>query len=179
MVINENVLLAIRQEIISFAESEDEILRRHFKKGIFFMPELAFVYGVGKTIALNSKKVFPGQEVEWKREIKVGEGGPCDLVLDVLNVGRIMIEFKMSDRAESYIDDVKKLKNRSEVRATRLFCALSDVFTKKLPADPRIQLMELEYSSTIRRIGELHQFPTLGDKYTGPIHCVIGLWLVL
>jgi hypothetical protein len=174
--IDDNTLLAIRDEIISFTENEDQVLRDKFNRGIFFMPELAFVYGLGKTIALRAAKIFPGRKVEWEREIKVGQGGPCDLILDIADVGRIVFEFKICGTMESYFQDVEKLKFQVGDHATRLFCALSNVFQKDLPADDRIKKMEQNYTY-IKRVGELHNFPTW-DSYSTPVHCVIGLWVV-
>jgi hypothetical protein len=176
--INDKALLLIANEIFEYALAEDRSIKKLNGKGIYFMSEIAFAYGVGKSIIRNAEKIFPGEKVEWIRELKVGEGGPCDLVFNLSSGSQIIIEFKMRDTAESYFQDIEKLKYKVEDRATRLFCALSNVFEKYLPADERIKLLEERYHSDIKRVGSLYNFPTW-DVYKSPIHCVIGLWQIL
>lgn len=179
-IFDDSILLSIRQEIISFVDAEERVLSTQFKKGIYFMPEIALVYGVGKAIVSNAKNIFPSRQVEWSREIQVGEDGPCDLVLDVIGGGQIVLEFKtMHRKYESYEHDIVKLKNLVGDQRTRLFCALSYVYEKKAPeGDERIQQLEHNHATSIRRIGNLHNFATWVN-YTGErVHCVIGLWEV-
>ena len=173
----DSILLSIHKEIISFAKTEDQFLSNHLNKGIFFMPEIAFVYGVGKAIMSKYKEIFLDHKVEWLREIRLEKGGPCDLIFDVENAGKIVIEFKVRSTLEAYSQDVQKLKYLIGDNATRLFCALSNVFEKDLPADLRIKRLEDEYSSSIQRVGDLYNFPTW-DVYAHPIYCVIGFWKI-
>ena len=123
----------VRNKIIDVTLKEDEILQR-IGKGIFYMPELAFAYTVGKEIYLNRKRIFDNQEVEWLRESKIKrQGEHANEIFDLIfEIGKntidntIVIEFKMPDKKDKYKMDIEKLHRIQNlpVNYTKIFCAL-------------------------------------------------------
>jgi hypothetical protein len=85
----------LSQTIIEVARHEDLILRR-VGKGIFLVPELAFVYAVGRELAIKAESVL-GTAALWLPESTICESGRTDLEFDVDNPPGLAIEFKCGD----------------------------------------------------------------------------------
>ena len=69
--------------IVGVAREEDLILHRVGKGGIFLIPELAFVYSVGRALAIDAQRIFSTPHVKWIVEQARGEAGRTDLVFEV------------------------------------------------------------------------------------------------
>lgn len=176
----ESIIKNIYKEIVSVAVSEDGILKKICGKGIFFMPELALIFQVGKSIFTNYDKIFQEKGWEWEREYKVEPEGPSDLILNNLNSKRkIIIEFKIKNTYHSYIKDVEKLSRINGDNNTKLFCALMDVFSNDMFNDKRFIEFEKRTENLVERIPkEFDFFTTLYSNYKHHVACLVGMWKV-
>ena len=76
------MLQKISDLIVDVAIQEDLILRR-VNRSVLMIPELAFVYAVGREIAINTESIFGSNEVSWKPEKWLSqESGRTDLVFE-------------------------------------------------------------------------------------------------
>ncbi|MBW8051727.1 MAG: hypothetical protein FVQ77_15585 [Cytophagales bacterium] len=180
----EQILNNIKNKIIDIALREDEILKG-LGKGIFYMPELAFVYTVGKEISLNGAKIFNGREFEWIRESKVSIPGRStteifDLIFEVGKKEKneiIVIEFKMRDKDYKYKSDIEKL-HKLPSDYFKVFCALEDVFEKDQNNGSRMTRIVSNSEIKMKRIGELFTFPTWSEHYKNKMLCFVEIWQV-
>ena len=167
----------ISKLIFEVAKQENSTLSSLVKEGIFYMPELAFVYDCGKAIMTNSKTIFGDNTPTWKREEDLGNGGPTDLIFKFKDGKRIVIEFKLRSTSYAYISDIEKLSNLKDNNTLKIFCALIDVFKNKLPDDGRQKAIEdLDEHKVIPILKE--SFPTKSYGYVSPMSCVVALWTV-
>jgi len=167
----------ISQVIVNVAIQENSTLSSLVKEGIFYMPELAFAYDCGKAIMAKSKSIFGDNTPTWLREVGLENGGPTDLVFEFNDGKKIAIEFKLRDTSHAYIRDIKKLSELKDNNTLRIFCALIDVFTDKLPDDGRQKAIEdLKEYKVIEILKET--FPTKSYGYVSPMSCVVALWTV-
>lgn len=178
--------------ICQVAQEEDRDLQP-LGKSIFFVPEVAFAYLVGKALAdkalakvsVEARRVFA--DLEWVRERSVdGKLGPSDLVLrpkSATSVKPIVVEFKAYDAPTMKIkDDIRKLRQISS-DYDRLFCILMNASAHSLDRHLHIQTVEKESGEPApRRVYEFaskeYAFETAKrDKRGGPCWwCVVGLW---
>lgn len=166
----------LREKIIEVAENEDKELERLCSEGIFFVPELAFAYLVGKEIMKSD--VAKENKLELIREQKISSDyGIADLVLKGEGLKTIVVEFKMQAKDVNYIGDIKKLQKINE-DYEKIFCALIDVFPDALESDGRIIKLEETFKGEIERIGYFYHFPTKYSYYQKTTHCLIGIWRV-
>jgi len=174
-----SVANSITKSIIEIAKTENNILSSVADEGIFHMPELAFAYECGKKIMAESQTVFGRNAVKWKREIDLHNGGPSDLLFELGDGCLIVIEFKLRDTKQAYINDVKKLSELDDDKTLRLFCALIDVFDKDLQTDERIHAVENIPEINVVLVGK-DNFKTKQNRYpSSPIlNCVVAVWLV-
>ncbi len=167
----------LRDAIVDVAKREDdELLDMGVESGIFFMPELAFAYQVGKSL------VQSGEEIKWNREQSLAPGGITDLILDVPGDDRrIAIEFKVCSDQDGFSNDFTKLRALNPDRYRCFFCALIDVFKQDASGDGRVTLLSNECDQQhLRQIGELVFLPSRQvGRYVTPVHCLVGLWEVL
>ena len=170
------IVKKIGQIIETVARKEDfELTQISGDKGIFYMPELAFVYHCGKAIMKNKEDVFGTIEVKWKREENIGSGGPTDLLFELPNKKHIAIEFKLRDKANAYLSDIEKLLRLDKDNCVCAFCALVDAFTSKLPLDSRISSVD-ERSDVYSLLEPKPHFPTKQNWYKSEVSCVVGFW---
>jgi len=169
----------IAKLIIEVAESEDTILSDIADEGIFHMPELAFVYECGKKIMGHSKAVFGSNTVKWKRETDLGNGGPTDLLFELNDGYRVVLEFKLRDTRHAYIRDVEKLSKLDDKKTLRLFCALIDIFDKDLQTDERLNTVENINEIDVLLVAR-KDFSTKQYRYpSSPVLiCVAAVWTV-
>ena len=105
----------IADKITEVAKSEnDELIKiseeTNQNLGLFHMPELAFAYECGKYIMENAHNIFEPDDIPvWKRELNLGNGGPSDLIFEFKDGYKIVVEFKMRDTIDAYLNDVSKL----------------------------------------------------------------------
>lgn len=156
-------------------------------KGIFFAPELVLAFSMGKILYRDRAKIFnaPAEQITWKREVNIKNGGPSDIVFEVENrSGNLItyvIELKIRNTIDSYQADVDKLmrltpeENKSYIK---LFCALVDTFDKE--DDLRIQKLEQNNATHLSRVDDFMIFKTIeNNRYTSKdVYCVVGLWHV-
>ena len=175
----ENAVTRIAETIHHVAMREDVELSELVNEGIFFVPELAFAYAVGKKIMEDRERVFSGAPVKWRREIDLGNGGPTDLVFQYKDGKRIAFEFKISGKPSAYLGDIRKLSNLPAENTARIFCALVVAFEKDRREDLRIQAVQRFQDEQIHPL--LDPFPFFSTKqrrYQSPIACVVGIWSV-
>ncbi len=170
----------IHKRIGDLARKEDEKLRK-VRKGIFYMPELAFAYSVGKDLYYASRQIFGKSAVDWQREVVIGHGGPSDLVIR-LKSGKdgkdLVIEFKMRETWGKYIADIEKLESLDGSEYDRMFVALVDASLSRAAEDVRIVSIQRRFSR-LKRLGngEFQSFRTLQDGYLNrEVLCVIAAW---
>jgi hypothetical protein len=158
------------------ARSEDQDLLTLCDQGIFFMPELAYAFAVGRQVMACKTELFPAaSSVTWQREIVLNATGPTDLVLTLEPVGKVLIEFKVSGKAPSYVSDVDKLL-RTGGDDLRIFCALIDYIGDP---DERPSILARERPSEVALIVEpIPGFPTRHGGYAHPTTCLVASWLV-
>ncbi|MFD2175974.1 hypothetical protein [Veronia pacifica] len=164
--------------ICQTARDEDIELSELANEGIFWMPELAFVYQCGKNIIREAESVFGTSEVIWCREKNYGNGGPTDLAFELPNGELLAIEFKLRATTTAYEGDVKKLCRISRPQTTRLFCALVDVFESVITGDDgRQKHIETLPGYRVTPIKKL-SFSTKQNWYKSPVKCVACVWSV-
>lgn len=160
------------------AEEED---LKQIEKGIFFAPELALAYSIGKTIYRDREKIFnqPSNKILWRREINLNNGGPSDIIFEVeYESGEthfFVIELKLRDTVDAYQKDIDKLKVLG-LKYTKLFCVLIDTFDKE--NDLRIRKLEENNFGVLHRISDFLIFKTIQDWYKKDVFCVVGLWKI-
>jgi len=128
----------ISKTILEVALEENRVLTGCFNKGIFDIPELAFVYLVGKKISFSTSTHFDSENYSWVREKDFGNGGPTDLafISSDINEPNYLIEFKMDDTYHSYNADIEKLKEplnteHRNIHFEKFFCGLKWVENKE------------------------------------------------
>lgn len=174
----------IAETIVKVAIDVDKILYKIANEGIFFMPELAFAYAVGKAVMEKKTDIFCGRKITWCREESLGNGGPTDLIFkyEEGEKGCIAIEFKLRDTDESYGKDLDKLSNLdSNVPTTRIFCALIDVYEdfERRKKDARLILMEnYDKAHLVPLTKQRIEFKTTQSRHGSDISCVVGVWVV-
>jgi hypothetical protein len=148
-------------------------------KGIFDMPELAFAYAVGKEMAYRAMARYPGEKVDWRREVGDGNRGITDLVLHVGPLGTIAVEFKLAAPREKYRADAIKLQVPGLHEATeRAICLLVDAFKDASVDDGRIRWLCERCGPAIQRVGDLYPFLTKSGGFRKEMTCVVGVWTV-
>lgn len=176
----ETELKQIAELIVGVAREEDLILRR-VGKGIFLMPESAFVYAVGRALALSAKKIFDTPEVEWCPETTFEDVGRVDLVFKV-NGGKLFaFEFKRAGSGEAYADDIRKLARLDRASCHALFVGLIEAWPESIKDDPRIRAVEHVEGVTVERItssGKGFDFFATESHYKNQVCCVVGIWRV-
>lgn len=170
----------INSEIKLFAQEENALLEREFGKGIFDMPELAFVYEVGKRIARRRSTILGSEDYDWIRESQVGAGGITDLVFQPRSrkyLPTILLEFKMDDTYHKYADDIRKLNSLDSTggKVIRLFVALKWLFTGTEKEFEQAMTKEFPLNALMY---DSFTFPTAmpGDK---PSVCFYSIWEVV
>lgn len=174
------VLKSIADIIEGVAREEDSILRR-VGKGIFLIPELAFVYSVGRALALGAQRIFSTPHVKWIPETVRGEAGRTDIVFEVEGQPAFAFEFKCGGKAENYAGDLRKLASLDPVTYERIFVALIDTWPNHIDSDPRILAVEKDSGVAIERLaknGNFDFFSTRHPNYVNQTCCVIGLWRI-
>ncbi len=145
------------------------------KIGIFHMPELAFAYECGKQIMQNANEIFESNIPKWCREAPLKDAGPSDLVFEFSDNTKIVIEFKMRGKGPAYIRDINKLEKLVDKKYIKLFCAIVDTFTEKLPYDGRIETVDDD-----ERTEQLYlnSFKTNQTWYESEVYGLVGIWKV-
>lgn len=181
-----NPLLQLLYEVApSVARHEDAALHLLTGTGVFFMPEVAFAYAVGKEMALRASVRFPDEDVEWRRETDIGGGGATDLIMTVGEQRPLVVEFKMSQPWPKYVADVAKLKriHDRDPEHDLAFCALVDANQEAGADDVRITEFEravpTEQGVRMERVGPLVLFPTRSPRYSSRLTAVLGVWHVI
>lgn len=177
---------------LDVAQREDAELHALTGTGVFFMPELAFAYAVGKEMAHRAKVIFPGETIDWQRETEVGGGGPTDLVFRVGEQRPLAVEFKTSATWPAYVADVAKLRRIHERKPgcyDLAFCAVVDANEAHGVGDPRVDRLagSAEKGATVEgalgvrleRVGPLVTFPTQSPHYRSRLVAVVGVWHVI
>ncbi len=172
----------IYRHLLDAAEQENNELRSLCKKGIFHMPELAYVYAVGKKLVSNAENIF-GQPISaWQQEWTFAGSGPSDLMIRLSDKKALVFEFKMRDTVDAYAADIAKLKLINAVDGASyscIFVALVDAFRSKAPSDLRIETLEQQHDCLQRLCGgAFDSFCTEQDRYKQDISCVVAAWLV-
>lgn len=171
------ILKRIANTIVDVAREENQVLYR-VGKGIFLMPEGAFVYLVGRALALNAEKIFGTSKVEWSLESPNGDG-PTDLMFEVVGGPKFAFEFKRARDAD-HINDIRKLARLNNT-FERLFVALMSRFPENLGPDVIFSNVEQPEVKTKRlpESGHFDFFATLHESYPKrPNCCVVGIWRI-
>jgi hypothetical protein len=175
---NEFIKILTEQIRATVLKEEEEL--RQMGEGIYFMPELALSYLVGKNTALALKQKPEFDSVVWQREVSVDGNGPSDLVFTRAGDPFCIVEFKMVNTDDAYRSDIEKLASLQNI-PVRLFCALVDAFTTKGINDERIIRLEAWAKTAgidLTRIGDWRVFETIQHWYTRPVSCVTAMWVL-
>ena len=154
--------------------SIDKDLNQTNNTGIYFAPELYISFCIGKDILKRQEEIFNTTNVEWLREINLGNGGPTDIIFKVDNKYSI-IELKIRDNIHSYKSDVDKLK-RLKLNANKFFCVLVDTFTDT--TDKRLINLENDYGNNIVKVGGV-SFQTWNNLYKKNVFCILNLYSIV
>jgi len=172
-----STLRKIADIVVDVARHEDLILRR-VGQGIFLVPELAFVYAVGRTIAANASAIFGTPNVRWLPETKAGNTGRTDLIFAVEGQTTYALEFKRAGKGSDYASDLRKLA-AMDSSWERIFCALIDTWPHEIDPNPRIVEVESCENVVVERLTERFDFfATLDSRYANQVCCVVGLWRI-
>ena len=143
-------------------------------KGIFFAPEMHLAFEVGKELFKKRIHIFGDNDIEWIREMNLGNGGPSDLILQSEN-DTYVFEFKISDTWNSYERDIAKLKalkTSGNNSFHKFFIALVDHFPGK--KDGRLDFLE---NSDFTCLGS-NSFSTKFSSYKSDVNCFLGVYQV-
>jgi len=177
-------LVQLAMEIVKVARQEDEALRP-LGKSIFDVPEVAFVYLVGKAISVGRGHIFGELDVTWDQEKSVdGKLGASDLILSPKSGNPIVVEFKTLNASSKEIEhDMRKLRQISP-NYDRLFCHLMNPWGDSLNRHHGIEVVERRCGVPISQ--RVYDFPS--ERYafaTGHIEgdrpwwCVVGVWKII
>lgn len=172
-------LKSIANTIVGVAREEDLMLHR-VGKGIFLIPELAFVYSVGRALAL-ANRIFSTPEVKWLPETTVGAAGRTDLVFEVKGQQAFAFEFKCAGKADDYAHDIRELASLDPAKYERIFGALIDTWPQEIDPNARILAVEKDSRVPVERLSESGRFDffsTLHQGYVKQICSVVGLWRI-
>ncbi|WP_100629739.1 hypothetical protein [Algoriphagus formosus] len=160
--------------LLLVTHSLDEELQNLNETGIFFVPELYFVFEVGKALYKKRKEIFGLESIKWVREKDLGNGGPSDLVFETES-DQVVFEFKIANTYNSYLSDIKKLESlkKPNRRSYLYFVALIDSFRGK--SDPRVE--EVHKGSGYRPIYDV-SFPSNYSGYQSEIDCRAVLYSI-
>lgn len=173
MGINREIL---SQTIIEVARHEDLMLRR-VGKGIFLVPELAFIDAVGRELARKAESVFGMPGARWFPQSTNCEFGRTDLVFTVNNSPGLAIEFECGDvHVDKCECDLWKLASIDPADYTRIFCALLPTWPTAISEDPRIERVEKGPVPVKRLTKELDFFSTFHTAFKNDVCCLIGIW---
>ncbi len=176
-----SISLKIKDTILDVIKREDEEMNNLHNKGIFFLPELAITYLIGKELVRKSVEIFKSNIVNWYPEYSLGRGRPFDLVLILENDKKYVFEFKTRQTSESYIEDINKLHKLDSSEHEKYFCAFVDCFEKISPNDERITTVENSCGTIIERVSEDNSFKIFKTKDHARVNqvvCVLGLWKI-
>lgn len=143
------ILKVIANEIFLVAKEEERSLERAGTYGIFMMPEIAFVYQVGKSVMCKRRDIFGSEDIKWIRENKLGdEAGPIDLAFRIGHSGHLIVmEFKIARTIHDYKRDIEKVRRfvrGGDLLRVGLFVVLNDPFVESNSPDNRMADLELE-----------------------------------
>lgn len=164
----------IFNEIKNFIEEEESFLKSISDNkndiGIYYMPELAFAYEVGKRIFSKRKEIFSEFIVVWKRETSYNSQGPSDLSFECYSgnvlICTFVIEFKLVAKLDDYKADIIKLNNLDD-KFVKLACVLIDTISDN---DIRLMFYKNPDSNFHIKIIDEYQFITKSYLYKNPIN---------
>jgi hypothetical protein len=169
-------LESLSRIIIEVARHEDLILRR-VGKGIFLVPELAFVYAVGRELAIRAESVLGTAGARWLPESTNCEFGRTDLVFNVNNSPGLAIKFECGDvHVDKCERDLMKLAAIDPGHYTRVFCALIPTWPTTISEDSRIERVEKGPVPVKRLTKDLDFFSTFHTAFKNQVCCLIGMW---
>jgi hypothetical protein len=169
-------LESLSRIIIEVARHEDLILRR-VGKGIFLVPELAFVYAVGRELAIRAESVLGTAGARWLPESTNCEFGRTDLVFNVYNSPGLAIKFECGDvHVDKCERDLMKLAAIDPGHYTRVFCALIPTWPTTISEDSRIERVEKGPVPVKRLTKDLDFFSTFHTAFKNQVCCLIGMW---
>jgi hypothetical protein len=142
--------------------------------GIYFAPELYVAFRLGQEIMRSRFKVFGTENVEWLREINLGNGGPSDIVFNTHDGMYIVIELKLRNNYDAYKADIEKLKKLPD-NYCKYFCVLLDSFSDS--TDDRLIKLKKHYGDSLRGLGH-HSFKTWNNWYSKQIFCHLKLYRI-
>jgi len=169
--INSEILFSILKDTIDNIEAD---LRGTNETGIYFAPELYVAFRMGQEIMKNKFKVFETENVEWLREINLGNGGPSDIAFKTHDGTYTVIELKVRNNYDAYKADIEKLKKLPD-NYCKYFCVLLDSFSDN--TDDRLNKLENEYGDSLIGIGH-HPFKTWNNWYSKQIFCHFKLYRI-
>ena len=167
-------LPALFQTIKKTVLTIDTELNTTNKTGVFFAPELYLAFCIGRDIYKDRVNIFGTEDIEWLREINLGNGGPSDIYFKTGD-SNIIVELKLRDTGYSYQADIEKL-NRLPATDEKFFCVLVDTIENKY--DGRLDNLQSKYENEIINIGH-HSFPTWNNWYSSQVHCHLNLYKLL
>jgi hypothetical protein len=172
-------------DLISKVALREELELRSVSSGIFSIQELAFVYIVGKEIALKAIDIFGTKDICWYTEKQI-EKTPkttrTDLVFEDNEGSPVLaIEFKTRKEEGVCLNDIKKLKEiKSE--CIKVFCAL--VEKDKEPKEPNVWFGDGVKPLYNHNKGNFEKFPTIdyhtdSSRPSGKTCCIVAAWEVV
>jgi hypothetical protein len=170
----------IKELIADVVKREEEELSA-LNKGIFFCPERAIVYLIGKRISQHRDRIFENpNEITWDMERVLGNKGPSDLVFLKGNTPLLVMEFKIDETYEKYVNDIVKLHTLKMYQPSKVFCALIDAFERDGESDIRIQRTEELAKKNGIGIKRIKPWPTFRTKHwcKSQVICIIAMWEV-
>jgi hypothetical protein len=148
-------------------------------RGIFLIPELAFVYAVGRSISANAQDIFKTPLVEWLPGTSISKAGRTDLVFKTQDQKDFAIQFKRSGVDETFIQDITKLATLELQKYQWLFCALIDTWPNEIDPNPRTNAVEKDSGIPVRRLTDRFEFfSTKHPKYVKQVCCLVALWII-
>lgn len=171
-----NKINNICNTISSTVSRIDSELKGIDKKGIFFAPELHIAFECGKAITVNGPNIWGEKPYKWKRETKFENYGLVDLCFegDTKVDKTIIIEFKVLQTLDAYINDIEKLKKLGSSNFEKYFCAILGFF--KHQKNEHIDKLSDKYGQEIDLLFNSTPCETWPLNYKEPLYYSTAIW---
>lgn len=161
------------ETILEIVERENQYLKE-LNKDIFFIPELALSYQIGKAVVSNPS-IFNSYKYKWFREKKYVNYGLADVIFELPELNHtLVVEFKMDGSYKrDYLQDIIKLRKLKGKDFTKLFCSLKWVYAEEV--DEIIDKMKHTFEAGLIDHKAIDIYISGNNRHN---QCLISLWQV-
>lgn len=172
--INDTELFINIRQVVQRVETD---LKELNNTGVLFVPEIYLAFEIGKSMYKNRLTIFGVDDIKWKREENLGNGGPSDIIFEYQKE-TFVFELKIMSNQGSYERDIwklQKLKNSDERSYQTYFIGLIDMWENSIN-DARYNY--LEQTTSIQKVDGFHFNVNYPSKIKSLV-CFLGVYEVL